>query len=70
MTGISPEPRPDHAAYMNSWKKILTDDKRAIFTAFSMGQKAADYIMPPPNPEPGRPDVSAGQTAEAQAVPT
>ena len=34
--GITPEVRPDHAAYIASWLKVLKDDKRAIFTAASM----------------------------------
>lgn len=42
--GISLEPRPDHASYIESWLKVLRDDKRAIFTAASHAQAAADYI--------------------------
>jgi antirestriction protein ArdC len=42
--GITPETRPDHAAYIASWLKVLKDDKRAIFTAASHAQKAADYL--------------------------
>jgi antirestriction protein ArdC len=42
--GIVPETRPDHAAYIASWLKVLKDDKRAIFTAASHAQKAADYL--------------------------
>jgi antirestriction protein ArdC len=37
-------PHPDHAAYIASWLKVLKDDKRAIFTAASHAQKAADYL--------------------------
>jgi hypothetical protein len=36
--------RDDHAAYIALWLKVLKDDKRAIFTAASHAQKAADYI--------------------------
>jgi antirestriction protein ArdC len=43
--GIVPETRPDHAAYIASWLKVLKDDKRAIFTAASHAQKAADYLI-------------------------
>jgi antirestriction protein ArdC len=32
------------AAYIASWLKVLKDDKRAIFTAASHAQKAADYL--------------------------
>ena len=42
--GLSPEPRPDHAAYLASWLKMLKNDKKAIFTAASMAQKACDYL--------------------------
>jgi antirestriction protein ArdC len=43
--GITPETRDDHAAYIASWLKVLKDDKRAIFTAASHAQKAADYLQ-------------------------
>ena len=42
--GITPETREDHAAYVASWLKVLKDDKRAIFTAASHAQKAADHL--------------------------
>jgi antirestriction protein ArdC len=42
--GIRPETRDDHAAYIASWLKVLKDDKRAIFTAASHAQEAADYL--------------------------
>jgi antirestriction protein ArdC len=42
--GLSNEPRPDHAAYIASWLRVLKDDKRAIFTAASRAQAAADYL--------------------------
>lgn len=41
---LTPEPRADHAAYIASWLKVLKDDKRAIFTAASLAQRAADYL--------------------------
>lgn len=42
---LTPEqPRPDHAAYIASWLKVLEDDKRAIFTAASHAQRAADFL--------------------------
>ena len=43
--GISATPRDDHAQYLASWLKVLRDDKRAIFTAASKAQQAADYIV-------------------------
>ena len=30
---LTPEPGSDHAAYIQSWLKVLKDDKRAIFAA-------------------------------------
>ena len=35
----------NHASYLASWLKVLKDDKKAIFTAASKAQKAADYIL-------------------------
>lgn len=42
---LSNEPRADHAAYLTSWLKVLKRDKRAIFTAASQAQKAADWMQ-------------------------
>jgi antirestriction protein ArdC len=41
---LSCEPRPDHASYIGGWLKVLRADKRAIFTAASQAQRAADYL--------------------------
>lgn len=41
---LTPEVRDDHAAYIASWLKVLKDDPRAIFTAASHAQRAADYV--------------------------
>jgi antirestriction protein ArdC len=43
--GLSTEPRPDHAQYIASWLKVLKADKRAIFTAASKAQQAADFMI-------------------------
>jgi antirestriction protein ArdC len=43
--GLSSEPRPDHAQYIQSWLRVLRADKRAIFTAASKAQQAADYLI-------------------------
>jgi antirestriction protein ArdC len=43
--GLSSEPRPNHAQYIVSWLKVLKADKRAIFTAASKAQQAADYLV-------------------------
>jgi antirestriction protein ArdC len=43
--GIGDAPREDHASYLASWLRILKADKKAIFTAASAAQKAADYLL-------------------------
>jgi antirestriction protein ArdC len=43
--GLANEPREDHAAYIARWLKVLKGDKRAIFTAASKAQAAADYLQ-------------------------
>jgi antirestriction protein ArdC len=43
--GISNEPRPDHASYLQFWLTILRENKRAIFTAASGAQRGVDYLM-------------------------
>jgi antirestriction protein ArdC len=47
---LTPEVRDDHAAYIASWIKVLKNDKRAIFTAASHAQRAADYLNGLQNP--------------------
>jgi antirestriction protein ArdC len=42
--GITPEVRPDHAAYIATWLTVLKNDKRFIFTAASHAQRAADFL--------------------------
>ena len=54
--GLSSEPRPDHAQYIGSWLRVLKADKRAIFTASSKAQQAADYLI-----------EQSGRTAEVAA---
>lgn len=41
---LTPEVREDHASYIASWLKVLKNDKRAVFTAASHAQRAADYL--------------------------
>ena len=38
------EPRKDHAHYLANWLQVLRADKRAIFTAASKAQEAANYL--------------------------
>ncbi|MCC8960074.1 DUF1738 domain-containing protein [Bradyrhizobium sp. Pear77] len=44
--GIVPElePRSDHAAYVASWLTVLSNDRRAIFTAAAHAQRAVAYL--------------------------
>lgn len=63
--GIIPEPRKESAQYLNSWMRVLKNDKRAIVSAFSYAQRAADFIM---KHDPSRPDFSADQPAATRDV--
>jgi len=42
--GVSNEPRPDHAAYVASWLKLLRNDKKAIFVASRLADRAARFL--------------------------
>lgn len=42
--GIANQPRADHAAYIDSWLQKLKSDPKAIFTAASKAQAAADWM--------------------------
>jgi antirestriction protein ArdC len=42
--GVTNEPRPDHAAYLASWIRVLKADNRAIFKAASLAEKAAGFL--------------------------
>ena len=43
-TGIAPEVREDHAAYIGAWMAVMKDDKKAFFTAASHAAKAAEFL--------------------------
>lgn len=38
------EPRPDHASYLQSWLRVLSEDKKAIFQAAAHAQRAVNYL--------------------------
>src|SRR6185369_11405175 len=42
--GAGEDVREDHASYIAAWLKVLKNDTRAIFTAASHAQRAADYL--------------------------
>lgn len=43
--GISPEPREDHAQYLNSWIEKLTAEPKAIFSAAAKANAAAQWLI-------------------------
>lgn len=43
--GVSAEPRADHAAYIDSWLRLLKSDRKAIFTAASAASRAAEFLI-------------------------
>jgi len=45
LLGIECEPRRDHAPYIASWLDVLRGDARAIITAASKAQAAADFLV-------------------------
>lgn len=42
--GLTPEPRPDHASYIESWLHVLKNDRRAIFTAAAHAERATAFL--------------------------
>ncbi len=42
--GISPQPRPDHAAYLAHWLKALDADPKALFRSAAAAQRAVDLL--------------------------
>jgi antirestriction protein ArdC len=41
---ITPEIGEDHASYIESWLKVLKDDKRAVLSAASHASRAVDFL--------------------------
>ncbi|QEE43294.1 DUF1738 domain-containing protein (plasmid) [Rhizobium sp. WL3] len=41
---LTPEPGSDHAAYIQSWLKVMKEDKRAIFSAAAHAQRAVEFL--------------------------
>jgi antirestriction protein ArdC len=42
--GVEPKTMDNHINYVARWLNILKDDKKAIFTAASAAQKAANFV--------------------------
>lgn len=59
--GITAEPRPDHAAYIDHWLRIMKGDKKAIFTAASAAAKASDFLASLQPEEAEEPQVLAAE---------
>jgi antirestriction protein ArdC len=57
---LTPEVRDDHAAYIGSWITVLKNDHRAIFSAASHAQRAADFLH-------GLQKSACAEVAEVQA---
>lgn len=69
--GLTPEVREDHAAYIEHWLTVMKGDQRAIFTAASHAQKAADFLQslqPAPTPEPETPPERTPEIGNAPAA--
>lgn len=62
--GIAHHPRPDHAAYIASWLDVLKNDPRAIFTAASKAQQAADWMHAQQPTPPTQEVVSSSQDGD------
>ena len=43
--GVIAYPKEGSAKYLNSWLRTLNDDKKLVFTASSLAQKAMDYTV-------------------------
>ena len=41
--GVIAYPKEESAKYLNSWLRVLNDDKKLVFTASSLAQKAMGY---------------------------
>jgi antirestriction protein ArdC len=69
--GIAHRPRQEHAAYIANWLPALKNEPRAIFTAASQAQQAADWMHAqqpkPTNPE-SRPSVLSAEAEKGELV--
>jgi len=56
--GVTPEVRDYHAQCLGHWLSVLKSESRAIFTAATHAQRAADHLhglQPTPDPQPPDP---------------
>lgn len=66
---IAHHPRSDHAAYIASWIDVLKADPRAIFTAASKAQQAADWMHAQQPMAPERCQASSAIIDETDVAP-
>ena len=66
--GLGCEPREDHAPYIASWLRLLRNDPKAIVTAASKAQAAADYLIDLANPA-ANDDAVPSSDAQASRQP-
>jgi antirestriction protein ArdC len=55
-----------HASYVKNWNELLTEDSRAVITAASKAQAAADYLLGRIRPESAE-DSDAAEDVAALA---
>ena len=60
--------RMQHASYVASWLQALRNDKRLIFGAASLAQKAADFLLPVPTELLPAAQASESASTEAEAA--
>jgi antirestriction protein ArdC len=65
--GLSPIPRPDHAAYLDHWLRVLKADSRALYAIASKAQAATDFLLAAGGVAPLVDDVGNGQMADLPA---
>jgi hypothetical protein len=66
---LTPEPRSDHASYIDHWLKVSKSDNRAIFAAASHAQRAAaswTACRPPPLLKPTQLDQVTKRLMQAE----
>lgn len=54
-----------HASYIKNWKQLLTDDPKALITATSKAQAAADYLLAKIRPEAVTEEVTEEEMLQA-----
>jgi antirestriction protein ArdC len=74
--GVTTELRPDHAAYIANWLKVLKSDKKAIFTAAAAAERASAYLssflggpQPLPSDSPIQDEPNSGSPMTSEAGP-